>query len=324
VTDLAEPALFDDRPVRPKSSPTGPDRAFRGLATGAAMASLVIVVATLVFLVRGSRQALHSSGIVDFFTKSYWRPTLGKFGAFGLMEGTMIIALLAVAVAAPLGIGMALFINEYAPGRLRTVTTSVIDLLAALPSILFGLWGLFAFKDKLVPIAKWIGDHLSVFPFFRIPPSGAILAGSSFVAGMVLSIMILPIITSVSRDVMAQAPREQCEGALALGGTRWGMIRSVILPFGRNGIVGAVLLGLGRALGETIAVALVIVLVFQTNTNLLTQGASAIAPTIALRFGEASPVERSGLVAIGLALFIVTLVVNLAARAIVSRTEKVR
>lgn len=323
MTDLVDPAMVDDdRPFRPGTSPTGPDRLFRGLTTSAALASLVIVVATLVFLIKGSGPALHSSGIVDFFTKSYWRPAAGKFGALGLIEGTMIVAVLAVLVAAPLGIAMAIFINEYAPPAIRTVITSVVDLLAALPSILFGLWGLFAFQSKLGPISQWIGDHVSVFPFFRLPPNGAVLAGSSFVAGMVLSIMILPIITSVSRDVMAQVPREQCEGALALGGTRWGMIRSVILPFGRNGIIGAILLGFGRALGETIALALIIVLIFQVNTKLLIQGASAIAPAIAVKFGEAGPLERSGLVAIGLALFLVTLIVNLVARAVVSRSGR--
>lgn len=324
MTDLVEPAALEDRPFRPRSSPTRPDQAFRGISAAAAFASLIIVVATLVFLIKGSGSALHSAGIVNFFTQSYWRPTVGRFGALGLIEGTIIIAVLAVLVAAPLGVGMAVFINEYAPAGIRTVITSVVDLLAALPSILFGLWGLFAFKNKLVPIAKWVGDHASVFPFFRVPQGGAILAGSSFVAGMVLSIMILPIITSVSRDVMAQVPREQCEGALALGGTRWAMIRSVILPFGRNGIIGAILLGFGRALGETIALALLIVLIFQVNTKLLTQGASAIAPAIAVKFGEAGPVERSALVAIGLALFLVTLVVNLVARGIVSRSGKFR
>ena len=168
-----------------------------------------------------------------------------------------MIAIIALAVGVPLGVSMALFINEYAPAALRRPLTSVIDLLAALPSILFGMWGLFALSNRLAPIAKFLGDHLSVLPFFAHRQRAA-LAQSSFVAGVVVGIMIIPIIASVSRDVMAQAPREQCEGALALGGTRWGMIREVILPFGRSGIVGATLLGFGRALGETIAVALVI------------------------------------------------------------------
>ena len=294
---------------------------FRGVATTAALLSLLIVGATLVFLVKGSRQALHSSGYINFLTKSYWRPASGKFGALGVIEGTIVIAIIALFVAVPLGVGMAVFINEYAPARVRTVITSVIDLLAALPSILFGMWGLFAFRDQLVPIAKWVGDHLSVLPFFRAANS-SVLVGSSFDAGLVVGVMVIPIIASVSRDVLAQCPRDQCEAALALGGTRWGMVKNVLLPFGRSGILGGILLGFGRALGETIAVALIISLVFNANTHVLTEGASSIAATIALRFGDATTVERSGLVAAGLALFVLTLAVNLGARSIVARSGR--
>ena len=184
-----------------------------------------------------------------------WNPGLGHFGVLGLLEGTLIIATVAMLIAVPLGVAMALFINEYAPARLRRPLTSMIDLLAALPSLLFGIWGFFALQKHLVPVSHFLGSHLSVLPFLKIN-EGSSLTDSSFVAGFVVSIMIMPIITSVTRDVMAQVPREQCEGALALGGTRWGMIREVILPFARGGIVGASLLGFGRALGETIAVAL--------------------------------------------------------------------
>src|SRR5262249_36621121 len=153
------------------------------------------------------------------------------------------------------------------------------------------------------------GSHFSVVPFLRVP-DGSALVGSSFIAGIVVSIMVLPIITSVTRDVMAQCPREQCEGALALGGTRWGMIRSVILPFSRSGIVGASLLGFGRALGETIAVAIVISPIINANTHVLAGGASSIAAHIAVHFGEANDLERSGLVAAGLALFLLTFAVS--------------
>ena len=171
----------------------------------------------------------------------------------GLLVGTIIIAIIAMVISVPLAIGMAIFINEYAPAAVKRALTSVVDLLAALPSLLFGIWGFFALQDRLVPAAQWISTHLSVIPFFKVPANTA-LVQSGFDAGVVVALMTLPIITSVSRDVMAQVPRDQCEGALALGGTRWGMIRDVILPFGRSGIVGAALLGFGRALGETIAV----------------------------------------------------------------------
>jgi phosphate transport system permease protein len=219
-----------------------------------------------------------------------------------------------------LALGMALFINEYAPHRLSQMLTSVVDVLAALPSLLFGAWGFFAFQDRLVPTARYLADHFNAIPIFSLTSPNASLTQSSFVAGMVVALMILPIITSVSRDVMAQVPREQCEGALALGGTRWGMIRDVILPFGRSGIVGATLLGFGRALGETIAVALLISISFKANPHILERGAGSIAALIATKFGEAGSLERSGLIAAGLALFLVTLAVNMLARRIVGKS----
>ncbi len=313
-----------DVPIRPATRLTSGDRVFRTLATAATSFSLVIVGITFVFLVNESRPALESAGVWSFFTTSVWNPTVGKFGVLGLLEGTLIISAIAMVVGVPLALAMALFINEYAPSWLRSPLTSIIDLLAALPSLLFGMWGFFALQHQLVPVAKFLTGHFSVFPFLQLTRPTATLAQSSFVAGVVVGIMITPIITSVSRDVMAQVPREQCEGALALGGTRWGMIREVILPFGRNGIVGASLLGFGRALGETIAVALIISPVFQANTHILERGAGSIAALIAVRFGEAGQLERSGLIAAGLALFLLTLVVSLVARRIVARSAAVR
>jgi phosphate transport system permease protein len=296
------------------------DRVFRGLATACAAVSLVLVSLTLIFLVKEARPALGKAGIVNFFTTSVWNPSAGRFGVAGLLQGTIIIAGVALIIAVPLAVSMALFINEYAPGRLKSVLTSVIDLLAALPSLLFGMWGFFALKNRLTGAAAWLTQHLSAIPLFRLSNPKASLVQSSFNAGVVVAIMIIPIICSVSRDVMAQAPREQCEGALALGGTRWGMIREVILPFGRSGIVGATLLGFGRALGETIAVTLIISLSLDANWNILERGGGSIASLIAIKFPEASTLERSALVAAGLALFLLTLLVNLLARRIVSRT----
>lgn len=281
--------------------------------------SLLLVGLTLMFLANKARPALSKTGSWYFLTKSVWNPALEHFGVFGLLMGTGIIATIALSVAVPTALAMALFINEYAPRRLSRYVTTVIDLLAALPSVLFGMWGLFALQGKLVPVARWITHNLAIVPFFRIQASNTSLAQSSFIGGVVVGIMILPIITSVSRDVMSQVPREQCEGALALGGTRWGMIRSVILPFGRSGIVGAVLLGFGRALGETIAIALIIALRFKANSHWLSAGGGSIASLIATRFTEASPLELSALVAAGLALFLLTLAVNLAAQWVVKR-----
>jgi phosphate transport system permease protein len=309
---------FADEPVRPEVHLTAADRAFRLLATAAASVSLLVVSATLIFLVDKARPAFAKSGIVNFFTQSVWNPSIGRFGVLGLVQGTLIIATISMLIAIPLGVAMALFINEYAPYRLRGVLTTMIDLLAAVPSIIFGLWALAALQEHLAPVARFLGAHFSVVPFLRIP-DGSALVGSSFIAGVVVALMVIPIITAVTRDVMAQVPRDQCEGALALGGTRWGMIRDVILPFARSGIVGASLLGFGRALGETIAVAIIISPVVRANSHVLTGGASSVAAHIAGHFGEADSLERSGLVAAGLALFLLTFVVNIGARLIVRR-----
>jgi phosphate transport system permease protein len=233
----------------------------------------------------------------------------------------VIIATVALVVAVPLALGLALFINEYAPSRVRRVLTSAVDLLAALPSLIFGMWGLFALTGTAVGVATWFNDHLDALPFFRLSEPDAQLTQSSFIVGTVVALMIVPIVTSVSRDVMAQCPRSQCEAALALGGSRWGMIKEVLLPFGKAGITGAVLLGFGRALGETIAITLIISFVVEPNFLVLEQGGSSIASLIALKFGEAQETEISALIAAGLALFAMTLVVNLAARAIVRRTQ---
>ncbi len=308
----------DDVPFAPVDVPTRGDRVFVALSVAAASMSLVIVGATTVFLVDKARPALSTTGAWDFFTTSVWNPSVGRFGVLGLMIGTTIIAAVAMVIAVPLSIAMALFINEYAPAKLRGVLTSMIDLLAALPSLIFGMWALFALQKHLLPVAHFLSTRLAVVPFLR--SQGESLTQSSFIAGVAVAMMTLPIVTSVSRDVMAQVPREQCEGARALGSTRWGMIRSVILPFARSGIVGASLLGFGRALGETIAVALVISMQFRANTRILTTGGGSIAAHIATAFGEASDLERSALVAAGLALFLLTFAVNWLARLIVVRT----
>jgi phosphate transport system permease protein len=318
---VVDPADLDV-PRRPIERRTTGDRIFVALSTAAASLSLVIVGLTLIFLVDKARPALATAGVWHFFSTSVWNPTAGRFGVLGLLEGTVILATVALCIGLPFGVSMALFINEYAPAGVRRLLTSIIDLLAALPSLLFGIWAFKALMGPLTGPAKFLGDHLAVVPFLAIRPEAS-LTQSAFIAGVVVGIMILPIIASISRDVMAQVPREQCEGALALGGTRWGMIREVVLPFARSGIVGGALLGFGRALGETIAVALIIVPAVKVNTHILEQGAGSVAAWIAIHFGEASDLERSALVACGLALFLLTFVVNFFARLIVARSVKV-
>ena len=298
------------------------DRVFRGLSASAAGLCLLIMAATAVFLTAKAVPAITAGGPLEFLTGTTWQPAQKKFGVGGLLVNTVLIAAVALLIAVPLSLGLALFINEYAPGRVRKVLTSSVDLLAAIPSLIFGMWGFFALQAPLIGVAGWIASHLNAIPLFRLSTPDAALSQSSFLAGTVVAFMVTPIITSVSRDVMAQCPRVQCEGALALGGSRWGMIRDVILPFGRSGIVGSVLLGFGRALGETIAVVLVIALVYDPNLHVLEKGSGSISALIATKFGEAQGLEVNGLIAAGLALFVMTLVVNLVARAIVRRSQE--
>ncbi len=318
---ITAPEDLDELPrTLPVAHTTG-DRVFRGIAAAAATLCLSIMVATAVFLTVKAAPAVQVSGLWDFVSSSVWQPDQEEFGVWGLLVNTVLISVVALVVAVPMALGLALFINEYAPARVRRVLTSAVDLLAAIPSLIFGMWGFFALQAPLVGVAAWLADHLNALPMFRLSEPGVSLNQSTFVAGFVVAFMIIPIITSVSRDVMAQCPRVQCEGALALGGSRWGMIRDVLLPFGRSGIVGSVLLGFGRALGETIAVVLVISLVIDANLNILEQGSGSVSALIATKFNEAQGLEINGLIAAGLALFVLTLVVNLFARAIVRRSQ---
>ena len=319
ISPVASPDDLD-RPRSVNGTASRSDRIFRGMCIAAASVSLVIIVSTAAFLANGARDAFSSSGVVAFFTESIWNPSRGEFGVYGILVGTLLIAVVALMVAVPLGLGLALFINEYAPMRLRRPLTGAVDLLAAMPSLIFGMWGFFVLQEHIVGVAQFFADHLSAIPIFRVG-EGEQLTRSGFIAGIIVGFMILPILTSVARDVMAQAPREQCEGALALGGTRWGMITSVILPFARSGIVGATLLGFGRALGETIAITIIVSPVVVANWQILTEGSASVAQLIATRFPEAQGLELSGLVAAGLVLFIVTLIVNLVARRIVSASR---
>jgi phosphate transport system permease protein len=317
---LARAPARSDEPRRVSEHVSAGDRVFHGISFGAALTALVIVGATTFFLVWDSRKAIQKAGVWHFFTGQVWDPAAGKFGIGGVLVGTLLIGVIGLLIAVPLSIGLALFTNEYAPPRFRRPLVSTIDLLAALPSIVFGMWGLFALQGPLRGVAQFFSDHLSAIPIFRVAP-GADMTRSTFIGGVVVGIMIIPIVTSVSREVMSQCPREQCEGALALGGSRWGMIRAVIMPFSRSGVVGGVLLGFGRALGETMAITIIVALVYRSNPHVLSNGGGNIAELITVRFPEAGKTEISGLIAAGLGLFLVTLVTNLGARAIIRRSR---
>jgi phosphate transport system permease protein len=301
------------------------DRVYRGIATLAGSTTFLIMGLIGTFLAVEGISALNTAGI-SFFTETQWLPDQGgSFGIAAVMSFTVQIALVALAIAVPVAITTALFITEYAPLKLRRLLTSTVDLLAAIPSLIFGLWGLFFLQPQMVGLSKWLADHLGFIPFFHIDSEEALteglFPGSTFIAGVIVSLMVIPICTSVMREVFSQAPPGEKEGALALGGTRWGVIRDVVLPFGRGGIIGGSMLGLGRALGETIAVTLIISVTFEPSIGILQQGSNSIAALIALKFSESNDLGISALMAAGLVLFVTTLVVNTIASIVVGRSR---
>lgn len=304
------------------------DRAFRTTVRSSGTIVLLIMSLVGVFLFLRAWEALKVAG-PSFFTTQAWEPDSGNFGIAAVIVGTVLIAIVAVSFALPLALGTALYISEYAPTRLRKSLITLVDLMAAVPSVVFGLWGVFFLQDKIVPVARWISTVFGWIPIFRVDgvdprdplASATVYTSSTFIAGIVVAMMIAPIMTSIMREVFMQAPLGEREGALALGSTRWGMIRSVVLPYGAGGIIGGTMLGLGRALGETIAVYMIISPVFIIQPHILANGTNSVSSLIALRYGEATPMGMSALMAAGLALFLLTLVVNFAASSIVARSR---
>jgi len=238
-----------------------------------------------------------------------------------LLFGTLLAALIALVISTPLSLGVALVISLYAPRSLSRPIGYVIDLLAAVPSVVYGLWGIAFLGPQLVPAYIWLDQNMGWLPFFAGPASTT--GKTILTAGIVLAIMALPIITAITREIFAQTPTLQKEAALALGATRWEMIRLSVLPYARSGIVSAVMLGLGRALGETMAVAMVLSASGVVTFNLISNvNPSTIAANIALQFPEATGLGVNALIASGLVLFVITFAVNFTARAIVARSEK--
>ena len=294
----------------------GGDRIFAGLATGAGVLILATLAGVAIFLMVKAWPALTASadeipggkGLVKYI--------------WPLAFGTVIASAIAIIVAVPAAIAVALFISQIAPPRIAQPLSYVIDLLAAIPSVIYGLWGIAVLGPASVGIQEWLADHVSWLPFFEGPATAT--GRTMLVAGLVLAVMILPIITAVTRSVFEQTPRRLQEGALALGATRWEMIRMTVLPFGRSAMISASMLGLGRALGETMAVAIVLSVSGDVTFNVISSAnPSTIAANIALQFPESSGIAVNTLVAAGLVLFAVTLVVNMAARAVINRQMRV-
>jgi len=281
---------------------------------------LLAIVAILYFLVDSSVPAVRYAGL-HLLTSEHWAPTgtHQQFGLLGVLVGTVMIAAIALIVGVPVSLSAALLINEYAPRSAKRWMTSAVDLLAVLPSLLYGLWGLKVLGNQIYGFTKWLSVHASFIPVFREPD--ATFGNSIFVCGVVVGIMIIPIVTSVSREVMSQAPRDACEAAMALGGTKWGMVTDVILPFARNGILGGVLLGLGRALGETVAVLLILSQTNVIHLNILGPGGGQIPALIANNFESVNALAKSALTVSGLLLFITILAINFTARRVVGRPQ---
>jgi phosphate transport system permease protein len=323
-SSLASAPASAETPIQIPIVRSAGDRVFRGTAFAAGLLVFVIIVAIAVFLAIQAAPALRAHGLAKFLTTQEWNPdTSGRYGIPGLVGGTVLIAAIALVVAMPISLACALGINEYAPPRLRGMLISLVDLLAALPSLVYGFWGLIYFQGKVVGVSRWLHDHLGFIPLFKATPNELDkgFGSSMFIAALIVAIMVVPIITSVSREVLSLVPRDICEAALALGGTRWGMIRDVILPFGGRGILGASMLGLGRALGETIAVSLILAPDFRLTPHVLVPGGGSVAALIVAKFNNALTLGRSALIAAGLVLFLLTLVVNMIAAAIVGRTR---
>jgi len=298
------------------------DRVFRGLTLGAGLFILGVIVAIAFFLVWKAIPAFRVAGF-HFFTEKTWFPDAkpAKFGVLALAFGTVLSSVVALVLVIPVAIGAALTLTELAPRRLGTIGGYLVDVLAAVPSVVYGLWGVYFLVPRLIPMQRWLAVHASFIPLFQNKSNT--FGRSVFAASAVLAIMILPIIAAIAREVFRQVPQANREAALALGATRWETIRMAVLPPSRSGVVGAIMLGLGRALGETIAVALVLAAAFNVNLHVFEPGGNTIAANIATKFGEAGGVGREALIASGLVLFAITLAVNMAARAVVYRSTRI-
>ena len=297
------------------------DRLFGGVATLSGVFVILIVTLIAIFLIVQAIPALANNN-VNFFTSRVWNPG-GEKPAFGILEflwTTVAASTLAMVVSVPIGVGVALFLTQYAPMWMRRPAAALVDLLAAVPSIVFGLWGLITLAPVYKPVQTWMEDKLGWFPLFS--PTG--ISGNIFFIGLVLSIMVLPIVTALSREVFDQTPLAHKEGALALGATQWEMIRTAVLPFGRPGVISASMLALGRALGETIAVTFLVSSLPDGAqwTWSLFNGGETFASKIANNASEFSnPTKTGAYIAAGLVLFVLTFVVNSIARIVIERRK---
>jgi phosphate ABC transporter permease protein PstC len=294
------------------------DPLFRAVLMTLAGLILALIAFFFVYLVVKAQPALSHQGVFSFLFTNDWNPSKAIYGAWPLVVGTLVTAAIALVIGVPVAVAAALFITELAPRRVRGPLVVLVELLAAVPSVVYGLWGIFVLIPKLKPAEQWFSDSFSFLPFV----GGNVAGPNYFIAGLILAIMILPIVSAISREVISTVPPDLKEASLALGATRWEMIRMAVLPYARSGITGAAMLGLGRAIGETIAVTLVIGNSPTIGKQIFDQGYT-LAAVIANEFGEAAndKVHAGALFAAGLVLFLLTLLINALARGLVRRAE---
>ena len=307
------------------TTPRFSDKVFRGVVTAGGLSSLAILGLIAFFLVFNGFETFRTEGL-SFLTGFDWmdaQPEAGipaSYGVGAMLYGTLVIGLLALVFGVPIAVGTALFLSYYAPEWLKKPMVLIIDVMAAIPSVVFGLWGYFVLMPHAEYWAKLIHKYLGFIPIFDMPANA--FSRSPFIAGLVLAIMIIPIVTSISREIFAQTPLDRIQAAYALGATKWSMIKAVVFPYGRGGVVGGAMLGLGRALGETVAVYTVLNLMYDIRIEILLSAGGSVASMIVNKFGEADAPELRALMAAGFVLFLVTLAVNFIANYIITKTER--
>jgi len=301
------------------------DKLFRGIVTGGGLISLAILGLIGFFLIYNGFEAIRNAGLA-FLTGFEWVDAVPEneqaaaYGIGAMLYGTIVTGILAMIMGVPIAVGTALFLSYYAPEWLKKPMVVVVDVMAAIPSIVYGLWGFFVLMPHAEYWAKLIHKFFGFIPFFDMP--APVFTRSPFIAGLVLAIMITPIVTAIAREVFAQTPLERIQAAYALGATKWSMIKAVVFPYGRGGVVGGAMLGLGRALGETVAVYTVWNLVYDMRIEVLLSAGGKVASMIVNKFGEADFVELQALMAAGFVLFLVTLIVNFSANYIINKTAR--
>jgi phosphate transport system permease protein len=325
MTVISPEAKTTPNPRVITTEPRFTDKVFRGIVTSGGLFSLVILSLIAFFLLYNGFAAIREAGFA-FLTGFDWVDAIpeegqpASYGIGAMLYGTIVLGILAMIMGVPVAVGTALFLSYYAPEWVKKPMVVVVDVMAAIPSIVFGLWGYFVLMPHAEYWARLIHKYLGFIPIFDMP--APVFTRSPFIASIVLAIMIIPIITAVSREVFAQTPLERIQAAYALGATKWSMIKAVVFPYGRGGVIGGAMLGLGRALGETVAVYTVLNLVFDIRIEVLLSAGGSVASMIVNKFGEADQVELQALMAAGFVLFLVTLGVNFLANYIINKTAR--